>query len=46
MFIKGSLQQEDTIINNFTPKERPPKYTKQKFTKLEYGQLSNNIWET
>ena len=33
MLIKGSIQQEDiTIINIYTPGDRPSKYEKQKLT--------------
>ena len=43
MLIKSSIQQENiTIINIYTPNDRPSKYVKQKLTKLK-GDIDSSI---
>ena len=44
MLIKGSIHQEDiTIINIYTPGDRPTKYEKQKLTESQYPTHSNEL---
>ena len=44
MFIKDSIHQQDiTIINIYTPGDRPTKYEKQKLTESQYPTHSNEL---